>query len=210
MRFSKAAAALLLILCILVSGCGTPSPDSSTIPETSETSQTPKTVYEFPVVILENRALTISLQLASDEESSAKEIQEVQIYDGSQLLQTITTADIPEVTDYDWAGLFLNESSHVGLPDVRDLNFDGAEDFGLLAVCAYPQNVPYSYFIWNGEKEIFEYQFTAFGPGWLQIDDAQRCLIEVSTVGTVTFEKLFWIDPSGKVVADNQSDPQGK
>ena len=210
MRFRKAAAALLLMLCILLSGCGTPPPASSTIPETSETSQMPKTVYEFPIVVSENRALTIYLQLASGEESSAKEIQEVQIYHGSQLLQTITKADIPEVTDYDWAGLFLKETNPVGLPDVRDLNFDGAEDFGLLAVCAYPQNVPYSYFIWNGEKEIFEYQFTAFGPGWLQVDDAQRCLIEVSTVGTVTFEKIFWIDHTGKVAADNQSDPQGK
>ena len=210
MRFRKAAAALLLMLCILVSGCGKPAPASSTIPETAETTQTPETVYEFPVVVSENRALTISLHLASGEESTTKEIQEVQIYHGSQLLQTITTADIPEVTDYDWAGLFLNEGSNVGLPDVRDLNFDGAEDFGLLAVSAYPQNVPYSYFIWNGEKALFEYQFTAFGPGWLQVDDAQRCLIEVSTEGTVTFEKIFWIDQSGKVAADNQSISQGK
>lgn len=115
------------------------------------------------------------------EELSTKEVRNVQIYDGDQLLQTITTDDIPEATDYAWDGLFLKESNQVGLPDVRDLNFDGVEDFGLLVVYAYPQNVPYSYFFWNAEKEIFEYKFTSFGPGWLQINDTEKCLIEVST-----------------------------
>ena len=99
------------------------------------------------------------------------------------MLQTITKDDVPGVADYAWDGLFLNESNTVGLPDVRDLNFDGAEDFGLLAVFAYPQNVPYSYFFWNAENALFEYQFTAFGPGWLQIDDSEKCLVEVSNEG---------------------------
>ena len=194
--------AAFMLLSILLSGCET---DESTIAQTTETIQMPEAVYEFPVMVSENRELTICLHLAELADFSAKEIREIQVCDGDQLLQTITKDGIPEVTDYAWDGLFLNESNTVGLPDVRDLNFDGSEDFGLLAVFAYPQNVPYSYFFWNAEKELFEYQFTALGPGWLQIDATRKCLIEVSREGAQSYEKLFLLDQNGNVVSEDLS-----
>lgn len=213
MRANRIVLLSLLMLSIIVSGCGTSAPKSSetyesTITETTVTIQMPEAVYEFPVVASEDRELIICLHLEELEDFSAKEIRKIEVYDGDQLLQTITKDDIPEVTDYAWDGLFLNESNKVGLPDVRDLNFDGAEDFGLLAVFAYPQNVPYSYFIWNAEKELFEYKFTAFGPGWLQIDDSQKCLVEVSNEGMETYEKYFSFDLNGNIVTGNQTAPE--
>lgn len=209
-RIHRFYIAAFILLSILLSGCGTSAPDSSetyesTIAETTETIQMPEAVYEFPVMVSEDRGLTISLHLEELEDFSAREIRKIQVYDGDQLLQTITKDDIPGVADYAWDGLFLNESNMVGLPDVRDLNFDGAEDFGLLAVFAYPQNVPYSYFIWNAEKALFEYKFTSLGPGWLQIDDSQKCLIEVSNEGMETYEKYFSFDLDGNIVTGNQT-----
>lgn len=208
-RIHRFYIAAFILLSILLSGCGTSAPDSSetyesTIAETTETIQMPEAVYEFPVMVSENRRLTISLLLEEFEDFSAKEIRKIEVYDGNQLLQTITKDDIPEVTDYAWDGLFLNESNTIGLPDVRDLNFDGAEDFGVLAVFAYPQNVPYSYFFWKAEKELFEYQFTAFGPGWLQIDDSEKCLVELSNEGTESYEKYFSFDQDGNIVSGKQ------
>ena len=210
MKANRIVLLSLLMLSILVSGCGTSAPNSSetyesTIVETTETIQMPEAVYEFPVMVSEDRGLTISLHLKELEDFSAKEIRKIEVYDGDQLLQTITKEDISEVTDYAWDGLFLNESNTIGLPDVRDLNFDGAEDFGLLAVFAYPQNVPYSYFFWNAEKALFEYQFTAFGPGWLQIDDSEKCLVEVSNEGMETNKKYFSFDLDGNIVTGNQT-----
>ena len=210
MKANRIVLLSLLMLSILVSGCGTSAPNSSetyesTIVETTETIQMPEAVYEFPVMVSEDRGLTISLHLEELEDFSAKEIRKIEVYDGDQLLQTITKDDIPEVTDYGWDGLFLNESNTIGLPDVRDLNFDGAEDFGLLAVFAYPQNVPYSYFFWNAEKALFEYQLTAFGPGWLQIDDSEKCLVEVSNEGMETYKKYFSFDLDGNIVTENQT-----
>lgn len=200
----------LLMLSILVSGCGTSSPKSnetyeSTIAETTETIPLPEAVYEFPVMISEDQELTVCLHLEEVEDFSAKEIRKILVYDGDLLLQTITKDDIPEVTDYAWDGLFLNESNTVGLPDVRDLNFDGAEDFGLLAVFAYPQNVPYSYFFWNAEKALFEYQFTSFGPGWLQIDNSEKALVEVSNEGTEIYKKYFKLTPEGSLLHEDAS-----
>ena len=205
MKANRVVLLSLLILSILVSGCGTSAPNSSktyesTIVETTETIQMPEAVYEFPVMVSEDRGLTISLHLKELEDFSAKEIRKIEVYDDDQLLQTITKEDISEVTDYAWDGLFLNESNRIGLPDVRDLNFDGAEDFGLLAVSAYPNNVPYSYFFWNGKIDSFEYQFTALGPGWLQIDDSEKRLVEVSNEGTVIHKKYFTLTPDGSLL----------
>lgn len=212
MKMHKTVMVLLLLLSMVFSGCGKSAPDSkgnidSTAYEASETSEmTAAAAYEFPVMVSDNHELTISLQLAESEGQYTKEVEKVQIYDGDRLLQTITKEDIPYVTDYAWDGLFLNEGNQVGMPDVRDLNFDGAEDFGLLAVSAYPHNVPYSYFFWNAGEEIFEYQFTAFGPGWLQIDETQKCLVETSVAGSITYEKYFTFDHDGNIVSGNQTD----
>ena len=205
--------AALMLLSILISGCGKTAPNSSgteksAIAETIDSIPIPEVMYQFPVMVSDNRRLTICLHLAELQDFSAKEIREIQVCDGEQLLQIITKDDIPEVTDYDWDGLFLNEHNKVGLPDVRDLNFDGAEDFGLLAVFAYPQNVPYSYFFWNEDIDLFEYQFTSFGPGWLQIDDSEKRLVEVSNEGVETCEKYFLFDQEGNIVSGNQPGPE--
>jgi len=210
MKANRIVLLSLLMLSILVSGCGTSAPNSSetyesTILEATETIQMPEAVYEFPVMVSEDRELTVCLHLEELADYSAKEIRKIQVYDGDQLLQTITKDDIPGVTDYAWDGLFLNESNTVGLPDLRDLNFDGAEDFGLLAVYSYPNNVPYSYFLWNEEKALFEYQFTAFGPGWLQINESEKCLVEVSTAGSETYEKYFTFAQDGNIVTGKQT-----
>ena len=210
MKTNKVVLTLFLLMSILLSGCGKSALSIEqnteiTVAETTAPSQTAKeSLYQFSLIVEEDRKLTVFLHLSEIEDFNSEEVLEIQIYDGDQLLQTIAKEDVPAVTDYAWDGLFLNEGYEVGMPDVRDLNFDGAEDFGLLAVFAYPQNVPYSYFIWNAKKELFEYKFTAFGPGWLQIDDSQKCLVEVSNEGMETYEKYFSFDQDGNIVSGHQ------
>ena len=204
MKINRVVFMFALLLSIILSGCGTSAPNSSktyesTIAETTETIHMPEPVYEFTVMVSENRGLTISLHLEELEDFSAKEIRKIQIYDGDQLLQTITKDDVPEVTDYAWDGLFLNESNKVGLPDVRDLNFDGAEDFGLLAVSAYPHNVPYCYFLWNDVTEQFEYRFIAFGMDALEVDENEKCLIETSLAGAIIYVRYYSFESDGSM-----------
>lgn len=208
MKANKSFLLFLLMLSFLFSGCGnliTFSNEDTGISEsvTENCDQTP--VYQFPVTVSGNRELTVSLDLVSSEEGYTTEIAEVLVCEGDRLLQTITKEDVPEVTEYAWDGLFLNEGNAVGLPDVRDLNFDGAEDFGLLAVSDYPQNVPYSYFFWNEEKGQFVYQLTAFGPGWLQTDDSEKRLVEVSNEGPVIYKKYFTIASDGSLLTQDAS-----
>ncbi len=208
----------ILILMFIMAGCSNRPAETTFVesenigPESSSESvetaerRTSK-LFDFSVNVSDDRELTVSLLLSEASDSTyTTEVSEVQIYDGESLLQTITKDDIPEVSDYAWDGLFLYEGSQVGLPDVRDLNFDGAEDFGLLAVSVYPQNVPYSYFFWNAEKEMFEYQFTAFGPGWLQIDEAEKRLVEISTTGAETYKKYFTFRSDGSIEISSQAE----
>ena len=135
----------------------------------------------FPVRVSDGQELTVKLyakpQQAAD---TCFAVDKIRIYNGRQWIQTIDPASLPAVEEYAWDGLFVNKGFAVGEPDVRDLNFDGAQDFGLLAVETYPKNVPYSYFLWNKEKQQFDYGFTLFGSKALQVDAEQRKLVEHS------------------------------
>ena len=110
-----------------------------------------------------------------------RSIREVQIYDGQTLVQTIDEKNVPESAEYASDGLFINQAQAIGLPDLRDVNFDGYVDLGILAVSTYPKNVPYHYFLWNPQTEHFEYGFTLFGASALELDEVHQLLIEERT-----------------------------
>ena len=137
------------------------------------------TFYSFQVQVSGGRNLTVVLDTSQPQENYFP-VSQILVYEGDKLLQTIETASIPQVDDYDWDGLFVNRGYSVGEPDIRDLNFDGSQDFGLLAVSAYPHNVPYSYFLWNDAAGRFDYGFTLFGSDCLKTDAEKGQLIEYS------------------------------
>lgn len=136
-------------------------------------------MYSFLVEVAEDRVLTVALDMEqlSDE---YYEVNRILVYDGEELIQTINQEDMPIPMDYAWDGLFVNKGYEVGEPDVRDVNFDGSEDFGLLTVSAYPKNVPYTYLVWNEEHNEFFYGFTLFGASALEVDTEKQWLIEHS------------------------------
>lgn len=70
MKANRIVLLSLLMLSILVSGCGTSAPNSSetyesTIVETTETIQMPEAVYEFPVMVSEDHYIIINYCLTS-------------------------------------------------------------------------------------------------------------------------------------------------
>lgn len=215
---------LFLIVAVVLPGCSTRQTNEQIVPEYSENTNTiPENVtdapldfqntapfdmepkrflYDFTAQVSSDRILTITLVLEQPADSYTTAVTEILVYDGDTLLQTITKDAVPEVEDYAWDGLFVNKGGAIGEPDVRDLNFDGSDDFGLLAVEVYPQHVPYSYFIWDEEANHFEYQFTAFGVEALQVDEEEKCLIETSQEGLITYRKIFTFEPDGTVVSE--------
>lgn len=84
-------------------------------------------------------------------------VREVQVYDGSTLLQTVSVRDAAEPERID--GMSTRTYTSCWSPEdsmeVLDLNFDGNADFGLFAWT--PNNtIPYYYWQWDGEQ----YQFS--------------------------------------------------
>lgn len=143
-------------------------------PETVQGSDT-DTSHFFEMRLSEDRMLKAVLETPVSEESYLP-ISRVLIYEGEHLIQQITASDIGDTGIYYSEGLFINEEHTIGLPDIRDVNFDGYCDFGLLAVSQYPRNVSYNYFLWNPEKDAFEFGFTAFGADALILDYEDQIL----------------------------------
>lgn len=133
--------------------------------------------HHFTVQVAGDRELTVVLDTSLLRDNYFS-IDQILVYEGEELLQTIETTSVPPVDVYLWEGLFVNRGEMIGEPDIRDLNFDGSQDFGLLAVYGYSHNVPYSYFLWNETEGQFNYGFTLFGSAALEIDAENQQLIE--------------------------------
>lgn len=134
-------------------------------------------MYQFPVRVSDTRLLTVVLD-TSEPEKNYFSVERIYVYDGDTLIQTIETAELTLPQDYLWEGLFVNKGHAEGEPDVRDVNFDGAEDFGLLCAASYPKNLPFTYFYWFEPEGKFVQGFTIFGGRALEVDEEQKCLIE--------------------------------
>lgn len=136
-------------------------------------------IDSFIVHVSDTKEITIKLDTVLLENSNYK-INEILVYDGEEHIQTIQVPTEPFAEEYAWDGLFINMGHEVGEPDIRDVNFDGAEDLGLMTVSRYPKNVPYCYYIWNEAKNCFEYGFTLFGASALTINTEYQWLIETA------------------------------
>ncbi|MGN1003558.1 MAG: XAC2610-related protein [Oscillospiraceae bacterium] len=119
------------------------------------------------------------------DEWNYRRVEQIQVYEGTGkgdiLLQTIDTDRLTYDGDWLYEGLFVNHGFTVGEPDIRDINFDGSADFGLLTAAVYPKNVPYGYFLWDNETEQFTFSFVLCSD--LTVDETRQQLIERITEG---------------------------
>ena len=179
-----------ILIFLTISGCTSDNKEAASAGDERKVSQQQQVtpthidkdnpdVYSFTVRVAERRDLTVVLNTKTPKEPFFS-VSSISVYDGEKLLQTLEVPSAPPTDDYAWDGLFVNEDDAVGTPDVRDVNFDGIADFGLLTVNAYPKNLPYSYYLWNNDKQHFEYGFTLFGASALEVDEDKHHLIETS------------------------------
>ncbi len=100
----------------------------------------------------DGRVLTVKLYLAATErDQDWFSVTKTEVREGEELLQTIDPALLQDHENYLFEGLYVLRGHNLGEPDVRDMNFDGSEDLGLLATDLFSQNVPYRYFLWDEE-----------------------------------------------------------
>lgn len=164
----------LLLLLFFLSACAAPAEaDPETPPQELSADDTPEETEDHVLLTLEapladGRTLTLeAFGRVLDEYDCG--VREVRVYDGEDLLQTVSAREgnmafwgdgdlLPSETVSEYTSAVKPE----GCMEAVDLNFDGNTDFGLFAFL--PNNMPpYYYWIWDAELQQYHYAFTLQG-----------------------------------------------
>lgn len=153
-----------------------------------------------------SRVLTVDLYGASvrpdDPDWAARyAVEEIQVFEDCEWVQTIRTAELTYAYDgpYLFDGLFFDLIGLLDGIDTRDLNFDGAQDLGLLAAESYPQNVPYCYLLWDEAAGRFSTDpIMLFAP--VELDQDAKQVIEFEKDGAALhYTNYYGYDGSGSL-----------
>ena len=181
----KCVIVYLLILSLLCAACGAktaeePDPAEDAPPEAAgevlpdEEPAAPEDETEDHVLLTLDaplaggRILTLEAVGKKLDESNYG-VREVRVYDGKDLLQTVSVREATEIEwDHDDGGLsedfydYTNCWTAEDTIEALDLNFDGNTDFGLFG---WPANntIPYYYWQWDPDTEQYRYAFTLQG-----------------------------------------------
>ena len=124
-------------------------------------------------------------------------IDKIDILKNNKKIQTIVLAD--ELPEED-RSLLLNGHTQSprkdGCFEVVDINFDGAEDFSLMAEGYAGANAAHCYFIWNSEKQEYEYAFNLVMSSDLKIEN-EEITIEVQNGYNPPWEVTYGYDENG-------------
>lgn len=123
------------------------------------------------ITVSDGRRLTFVMRDVQGTDHWPQTYRELQILDGDNIIQTITQDDVSLDEGYLFDG-FLANFSH---PQIQDVNFDGAEDFGL--ICGPTYNGPLCWFVW--EQEDGQFHFAFFSSLELEVDQDKHQLVDV-------------------------------
>ena len=114
------------------------------------------------VTVGPGRTLTLALRcpIPAPDDSSQLRYDQIQVLDGGTLLQTITPDSFTPDSRAAFQG-FVAFSPLLDYVDVRDIDFDGSEDFGVL--CDTTPNEAHCWFVWDEASGSFRYLTTLGG-----------------------------------------------
>ena len=123
--------------------------------------------YDFSEIIQvsNGRELTLRYTAQKLDEYDTYGINQVEVWEDEQLIQTISVCDDLLAGDFEFGADFLTYGQYTdcwnteSLLTVSDMNFDGAEDFGLFAWITTGANIPYYYWLWDEDSGQFCYSF---------------------------------------------------
>ena len=157
----------------------------------------------YSLRVSDGRTLTLSLRCTPGEDYSTDSYDQIQIWEGDALLQTISPSASQLDSRAPFQG-FLANSIGLNDVDIRDINFDGYEDFGLQ--CDTTHNEVHAWFIWDGEAGSYRY-LTLLG-GQLTLDSETRQLEEVWWIDDPAVVNTYVWDEAGQLQLIG-SRPQG-
>ena len=159
----------------------------------------------YSLRVSDGRTLTLSLRCTTGEDYFTDSYDQIQIWEGDALLQTIS----PSASQLDRRAPFqgfLANSPSMYIVDIRDIYFDGYEDFGLQ--CDTTHNEVHAWFIWDGEAGSYRY-LTLLG-GQLTLDSETRQLEEVWWIDDPAVVNTYVWDEAGQLqLVDSRRQEKG-
>ncbi len=208
----KIVAALLTACFILTfSACGAPAestglvtgtPPASTVAdapssEPVEQSLPGEYVETASVTVGDGRKLTLRLQ-GKELDGGFFGIREIDVLEGEKLLQTLLTEEAIGASwgaDNDFGGYTQATTRDGGLV-TEDVNFDGAEDIGLMGWSTTGANLPYYYWLWDGEKFVY-----AFNLPKVEVDHENQQLLSHTRESAAEYITNYYkYDENGKLL----------
>lgn len=117
-----------------------------------------------------DETLTLSLRCTPPQDETQRAYDRITILNGGQVVQTITQEDVAADGVHTFRG-FLTDTPAGGPVEIRDINFDGVEEFGLL--CDATQNACRCWFVWDSEAGQFRHLATLAGDLTLLPEEGQ-------------------------------------
>jgi len=214
MKRLKVKKFLFVLLIFLMSSCGNAMPDNGKdseilngkteldiAPEASDTLQgSDEYVLTEPIVVENGRKLTLKLHGKKlSEEDERYGINTIDVYDGDKLIQTIS---IHDAILAEWDGTddfrgYTEAFTQDGGFTSQDMNFDGSGDIGLIGWMTNGANIPYYYWLWNKDKQQFEYAFSLSNA---EVDSQNKQLITRTRDGAAQYDINYYkYDENGKL-----------
>ena len=152
----------------------------------------------YPLQVSGGRTLTLSLRCTPTGNYSWECYDQIQILEGNAPVQTIPAGFTPPGEAQEVS--FLANSPSMNWADVRDINFDGYDDFGLQWDATH--DAVHRWFVWDPERA--SYQYLADLAGDLELDPEAKRLtetwVDIGTVNTYTYDgggQLQLVDSRG-------------
>lgn len=182
----------------------------------SEYSETADGGYSFvrSVNVGEDRELGLVVYgSALENTSDMYGISKIEVTEDDALIQTIS---VSEAVDSEWGVEFASDTTEALTMDgglvIDDINFDGAEDIGLMGWITTGANIPHYYWTWNDADNCFNYAFCMCN---VVVDDENRQLVSGIRVNAAEYDTKYYIyDDNGglvlvKQVIENYADEDG-
>lgn len=206
---------MVLIFCVvfLTSDCGNMASSSNdamlTLNDVSTPAASPASSsnlqnadeYVLTELITVENGKNLTLKLHGKklfEESGQYGIRAIDVFDGETQLQTIFVHDAIAAY-WDDTSDYFDGYTETPLQDGgftrQDMNFDGSEDIGLIGWITTGANIPYYYWLWNEDKQQFEYAFTMCNA---EVDMENQQLISCTQGGSIeNYTDYYQYDENG-------------
>lgn len=154
---------------------------------------------DFDVKVDNSQQLTVRLRGKEydDRLSGYYGIDKIDIFNKGKKIQTIVLSE--EIPEADREALLNGHTESWGKDgcfEAIDVNFDGAQDFSLMAEGYAGANIGYYYFTWNVEKQQYEYSFFLVRSGDIKIEN-EEIKVEVQAGAGPPYEITYGYDKDG-------------